>query len=97
MMPTLATVIALTALSPLQDTTDPYARPGALMYNRDIRPILAENCFACHGFDEKARKGGLRLDRAEFAYAERDGITAIKPHDLEASEAWRESLRILIL
>ena len=89
MMPTLATVIALTLLSSLQDTTDPYARPGALNYNRDIRPILAENCFACHGFDEKSRKGGLRLDRAEFAYAERDGITAIKPHDLEASEVWR--------
>src|SRR5687767_15639470 len=31
-------------------------------YNRDVRPILAENCFACHGPDSAARKAGLRLD-----------------------------------
>lgn len=34
-------------------------------YNRDIRPILAENCFACHGQDSAARKAGLRLDQRE--------------------------------
>src|SRR5438270_6666645 len=32
-------------------------------YNRDVRPILAENCFACHGPDSASRKAGLRLDR----------------------------------
>jgi hypothetical protein len=36
-------------------------------YNRDIRPILAENCFPCHGPDSAARKAGLRLDRREAA------------------------------
>ena len=43
------------------------AAPGKLEYNRDIRPILAENCFACHGPDSAARKADLRLDRREEA------------------------------
>lgn len=38
-----------------------------LEYNRDVRPILAENCFACHGPDSAARKAGLRLDRRDDA------------------------------
>jgi hypothetical protein len=38
-----------------------------LEYNRDIRPILAENCFACHGPDSAARKAELRLDKREVA------------------------------
>ncbi len=40
---------------------------GKLQYNRDIRPILADNCFACHGPDSAARKKDLRLDRREVA------------------------------
>ncbi|HEV3385788.1 MAG TPA: DUF1549 domain-containing protein, partial [Gemmata sp.] len=44
------------------------AKPkGTLEYNRDVRPILAENCFACHGPDSAARKAGLRLDRRDDA------------------------------
>ncbi|HEX5105664.1 MAG TPA: DUF1553 domain-containing protein [Pirellulaceae bacterium] len=38
-----------------------------LQYNRDIRPILAENCFACHGPDSAARKADLRLDKRDAA------------------------------
>jgi Protein of unknown function (DUF1553)/Protein of unknown function (DUF1549)/Planctomycete cytochrome C len=57
-------------------------------FNRDIRPILAANCFVCHGFDESTRKANLRLDRAESAYAEIDGITPIVPGNLDASEVW---------
>jgi hypothetical protein len=53
-------------------------------YNRDVRPILSENCFSCHGFDEKGRKADLRLDKAESAYE----VKAIVPKDIKNSEAW---------
>lgn len=53
-----------------------------LEYNRDIRPILAGNCFACHGPDTAARKGELRLDRREAAIES----GAIIPKDPESSE-----------
>ncbi|MCY2967298.1 MAG: hypothetical protein NT069_27295, partial [Planctomycetota bacterium] len=38
-----------------------------LQYNRDVRPILADNCFACHGPDSAARKAGLRIDQRPAA------------------------------
>src|SRR5476649_494274 len=41
--------------------------PVRVRYNRDVRPILADNCFTCHGPDSAARKAGLRLDRREDA------------------------------
>lgn len=49
-------------------------------FTREVRPILADHCFACHGPDEKARKGGLRLDLREHALqgGKSDG-PAIKP------------------
>ncbi len=56
-------------------------RPG-LEYNRDVRPILAENCFACHGPDSAARKADLRLDRRDEAIK----AGAITPGDTESSE-----------
>jgi mono/diheme cytochrome c family protein len=41
------------------------AAADRLSYNRDIRPILSDNCFGCHGPDARDRKGGLRLDAGE--------------------------------
>ncbi|MBI1247020.1 DUF1549 domain-containing protein [bacterium] len=52
-----------------------------LEYNRDIRPILSENCFFCHGPDPEHREADLRLDQEESA---KDA--AIVPGDLDSSE-----------
>ena len=56
-------------------------------FNREVRPILAKNCFACHGQDEAKRAKGLRLDRREAAVKPlKSGETAIVPGDPDSSE-----------
>ena len=60
-------------------------------FNRDIRPILSNKCFSCHGPDKHERKAELRLDLSEGsdgAYREKDGIFALKPGSLDDSELW---------
>jgi len=59
-----------------------------LEYNRDVRPILAENCFSCHGPDSASRKGDLRIDRFDDAVKAK----ALKPGKPEESEAWKRIL-----
>jgi cytochrome c553 len=54
----------------------------AVLFNRDVRPILAENCFACHGPDSASRKAGLRLDQRESAVK----LGAIAPGQPDESE-----------
>jgi len=58
-------------------------------FNRDIRPILSDNCYQCHGPDGAKRKADLRLDQESSAKAGRDGRRAIVPGDLEASELYQ--------
>ena len=65
------------------------ALPDKLDFNRDVRPILAGKCYACHGPDEDKREAGLRLDTRDGATSDLGGYRAIAPGNPEASEAWK--------
>ena len=72
---------------------DPPARAeDVVSYNRDIRPLLSDRCFACHGPDEAKREAKLRLDNGSeelSPFQQRDGHVVIKPGDPESSELWK--------
>ena len=62
---------------------------AGVSYNREVRPLLADRCFACHGFDAAKRKGDLRLDTEAGAKTKNaDGRAAVVPGNAEASQLW---------
>ena len=78
-------VTILLSLTTLAWAAEPL--PDKVDYNRDIKPILSDNCYACHGPDEEQVKGGLRLDSFAAATKElKSGARAIVPKDTEESE-----------
>jgi hypothetical protein len=73
----IATIATGTTVSPAADAT-----PSKLVYNRDIRPILSDNCFACHGNDKNKIKGKLKLNDRDSALAKK-AIVPGKPDESE--------------
>jgi hypothetical protein len=59
-------------------------KSGKVDYNRDVRPILSEHCFKCHGMDPKTREADLRLDVRDEAI----NAKAVVPKDIHQSELW---------
>ena len=74
------------------NTTNSEEIPELISYNFDIRPILSDNCFACHGRDANAREAGLRLDIEEEAFkslSENPGKYAIVKGNPHESIVWQ--------
>jgi len=58
-------------------------------FNRDIRPLLSDACFRCHGPDQAERKAGLRLDTPEGVATDLGGYRAVVPGSVATSELWK--------
>ena len=89
----LALLVVVPLVIPSVGCRNRQAGPGTsrggqhLDFNQDVQPILASNCFSCHGPDPEMRKAGLRLDLEESAFRKRPGHPdAIVPGHPERSE-----------
>ena len=78
--------------SSLHPPTEDGLPPRKISFNREVRSILSENCFVCHGPDRNTRMADLRLDRRESATGERGGKRAIVPGSSQQSELVRRIL-----
>lgn len=76
-------ILSLMAIAPCAAFAQPAAK--TIEFNRDIRPILSNNCFVCHGPDNNLRKADLRLDQVKGLYDDKDGYRIIAPGKPEQS------------
>jgi hypothetical protein len=85
-------IICTLVINACKNSHDDNALPETVSYNFDIRPILSDKCYACHGPDGNKRKAGLRLDIADSAFAplkETKGAFALVPGKPEQSEVYK--------
>ncbi|MBX3415666.1 MAG: PSD1 domain-containing protein [Pirellulales bacterium] len=89
-MPGRSFAIVLLFLSSLHSwSATASANEQPIEFNRDIRPILSDNCYFCHGPDKNKREADLRLDQQEDLLGESSAGPVITPGEPDESELWR--------
>ena len=88
----MRTKASILALPVIVSSVFLHAAEDAVLYNRDIRPLLSDRCFACHGPDDAKREADFRLDISDgelSPFHARDGHQVLRPGDPDSSELWK--------